>query len=358
MQPDVAGFLYPTIDANLCVNCGICVHVCPVIDNENPIDSRVRAYYGASLNPQIVKNSSSGGAFTVMSDSVLSKQGLVCGVAFDYDNLDLVYKSSDNCTLDELRRSKYIASNPQHIFKEVLSALESNRLVLFCGLACHIDGLNKFLKKNYSNLITCDLICGGTASPHFFREHIKTLEKKYKSKIIDINFRAKLYGWKEHSLKIKFENGKEYATSAFFDSFFLGYFEKPYQRDSCYKCKYRLAHKSDIIIADYWGGLKKKRCNNNGVSMIITNSHKGENFFQNILNQKDNNFIEMPLADSDYVFKTEKERYSNAYKAKKEFLKYYEKYGFEKAARKTYFKGICIAKFKRKFNDLRKWIKL
>lgn len=348
MVPDIAGFCYPTIDMNLCIDCGKCVAVCPVKEPNDNADTRVRAFYGSALDAELVKKSSSGGAFTIMAEYVLSQNGLVCGAALDYDTLDLIYKSTDSCELDELRRSKYIASQPQEIFKEVKAELNKDRLVLFCGLPCHIDGLKSFLRKDYSNLITCDFICGGTASPQFFKEHLSTLEKKYKAKVTDVNFRAKLYGWKEHSIKIKFANGKEYGSSAFYDSFFKGYFEKPFQRDSCYQCQYRLSHKSDVIIADYWGGLKNGRGNNEGVSMVITNSQKGDEFFAKVLLQENHNLKEMPLEDSDYVIKTEEERYTKAFKTKKEFLDMYKKLGFEKAARNTYFKGITTAKLKRK----------
>ncbi len=352
MVPDIAGFCYPAIDMNLCIDCGNCVAVCPLKEPNNNEDARVRAFYGSSLDAELVKKSSSGGAFTIMAEYVLSQNGLVCGAALNYGTLDLVYKSTDSCELDELRRSKYIASQPQDIFKEVKAELNRDRLVLFCGLPCHIDGLKKFLKKDYSNLITCDFICGGTASPQFFKEHLSTLEKKYKAKVSYVNFRAKLYGWKEHSIKIKFANGKEYDSSAFYDSFFKGYFEKPFQRDSCYQCQYRLSHKSDVIIADYWGGLKNGRSNNEGVSMVITNSQKGDEFFAKVLIQENHNLEEMPLEDSNYVIKTEEERYTKAFKTKKEFLDMYRKFGFEKAAKRTYFKGIFTAKVKRKISSL------
>lgn len=356
MLPDNVGFYYPYINTDLCIDCGKCVKACPVAGSDDVIDNRIRAYYGASQNIDVVSKSSSGGAFSVMAEYVLEKNGLVCGAAMNYETMELEYKSSDNSNLDSLRRSKYIASNPHTIFKEVKTELNKDRLVLFCGLACHIDGLKKFLNKEYLNLITCDLICGGTASPLYFREHIRVLEKKYGSKVVDVNFRAKLYGWKEHSLKISFANRKEYATSAFFDSFFKGYFEKPYQRDSCYKCKYRLAHRSDIIIADYWAGLKKGRGNNEGVSMVITNSKQGDEFWLNVLKTQNHNFLEMPIEDSNYVFKKEEERYNKAFSTKREFMCLYEKYGFEKAARMTYFKGIFIAKLKRLLYNIKKQI--
>lgn len=353
MVEDQAGFTYPSIDGSLCVDCGKCVSVCPVEDAQSK-NARVNAYYGAMTDAQVVKSSSSGGAFTLMAQHVLEENGLVCGAALNYDTMDLVYSSTDICGLDELRRSKYIASQPREIFKEIKKQVDTGRTVLFCGLPCHVHGLRRFLGKDYDNLITCDFICGGTASPKFFKEHLYTLERKYRAKVTNVNFRAKLNGWKEHSIKIGFDNGKEYGSVAFYDSFFKGYFEKPYQRKVCYSCQYRLAHKSDIIIADYWDGLRKGRGNDAGVSMVITNSDKGDAFFTKVLTRGDHNFTQMPIEDSNYVFKTESDRYSKALVARAAFMETYEKYGFEKAARKTYFRGVLQAKIKRKIYKILK----
>lgn len=355
MTYDFIGFAYPVIDKKSCVDCGKCIRVCPILGTtENSDVGRKRAFYGYSSNPEIVKRSSSGGAFSILSDFVLKRNGLVIGAAFDYENKNVIYKNTDECSLDELRRSKYIASEPRDIFITVVNELTNGRLVLFCGLPCHVAGLLKFLGKSYMNLITCDFICGGIASPRFFKEHLEYLEKKYKSKVKEVNFRAKLYGWKYHSIKILFENGYEYGRFAKHDSFFLGYFEKTFQRDCCYCCQYRLQHKSDIIIADYWDGLKKNRCNNSGVSMIITNSIKGDEFWTLVLRNSNGKFMQMPLDDSNYVFKTEEERYNKAYLNKKLFLAMYEKYGFEKAAKKIYFQGIELDKLKMKIRKLLK----
>ena len=338
MRKDELGFYYPKIEGSLCVDCGRCVGVCPVLKLNPQIgDSRIKAYYGSVIDGETVKASSSGGAFSFMAEYVLENGGMVCGAVFDYENMEVIYSSTDSCALDAIRRSKYVASMPQNLFATIKEELNKNRLVFFCGLPCHVDGLKSFLIKDYENLITCDFICGGVASPQFFQEHISFLEKKYKSKVVDINFRAKLNGWKEHSIKIRFANNEAYSNIARYDSFFQGYFEKFYQRDCCYECQYRLRHVSDIIIADYWGGISKGRANDTGVSMLIVNSKKGNTYISKMLNEKSHAFIEMPVADSNYVFKTEAERYEIAL---------CKKYGFEKAVSKTYHKGIWMSKLK------------
>ena len=48
MVEDEEGFLYPKVDSSICVNCGLCEKVCPMLDNTSktqPLE------FLASLNP-------------------------------------------------------------------------------------------------------------------------------------------------------------------------------------------------------------------------------------------------------------------------------------------------------------------
>ena len=339
------GFLYPVIDNTLCVNCGICNQVCPTYQDEHRQANRTCAYQGYSKDEMTVKNSSSGGAFSIMAEYTLENNGIVFGVKFDKKTKEVVYTSTDECVLDEIRRSKYVTPNPKNTFSRVKHELISGRNVLYCGLPCHIEGLYRFLGKEYKNLVTCDFICGGVPSERFFKEHLEALEMKYKSTVKDVNFRAKLYGWKDHSIKITFDNGKTYCRHANADSFFRGYLVKPYQRDCCYMCNYRLKHYADLTIADYWGGANENK-NNKGVSMVIVNTNNGYDFAQKTLISSGEMFEELKLEKTSYAFSEQKERFLKGIENKKTFMKVYEKHGFEKAAKKLYFKDEMIVRIK------------
>ena len=72
MQKDSDGFLFPEIDATLCVDCGLCAKVCPI--NINTQDTLVfnQAQYAVAAvhkNKNIAKESSSGGAFTAIAQA-------------------------------------------------------------------------------------------------------------------------------------------------------------------------------------------------------------------------------------------------------------------------------------------------
>lgn len=114
-------------------------------------------------------------------------------------------------------------------------------------------------------------------------------------------------------------------------------------RDCCYKCQFRKNHCSDITIADFWGYREIDDSLNDEkvLSLLISNTYAGGNAIKNMhgfdLHEIDNKY-------SEYVYSVRD--YSDAYKLKKKFFKIYYHMGFEKAANKTYMKGIWKTKIK------------
>lgn len=171
------------------------------------------AYGGWSNDAEIVKRSSSGGAFSVIANYILKNNGIVYGAAFTDNRKQVVFKSTKEVSIDEIRRSKYVESQTQYIFRAIKNDLEAGFSVLFCGSPCQVAGLKRYLHKEYKNLLTCDFACGGMASHKIYEDYLDRLEGEYRSKVESINFRPKLYGWSMHAIKIYFMNGKSYHKS-------------------------------------------------------------------------------------------------------------------------------------------------
>ena len=57
--------------------------------------------------------------------------------------------------------------------RQIKSFLEQGRLVCFSGTPCQIEGLKNFLKKDYDNLITVDVVCRAVPSPLIFRKYVE-----------------------------------------------------------------------------------------------------------------------------------------------------------------------------------------
>lgn len=320
------------IDSDKCISCGKCLTICPVnkfLPKQNLI-SAVGAY---SQDEGIIKKSSSGGVFYLLAEYILANDGVVFGAAFCDDYKTVKIKSTDEVSLEELLRSKYVESLVGNSFLKVKQNLEKGRLVLFCGCPCQVAGLKNFLNKDYDNLYTCDFSCGGLPSHKMYNEHLTLLENKYKTKITNVCFRPKTYGWSTHAIKIEFANGKVYNSLSINDPYFSAYIHKHFNvRDDCLKCKFANNHYSDIILADFW--LYRKLSDfkeNQGISLVITNSQKGEILLNHIKEKLV--YKDLELGKSSYNMK--EPTYTDEFFAlRKQFVELYKQKGLTVAAKK------------------------
>lgn len=294
---EVKGFLYPKIEASLCVDCGLCTKVCPVITTK-PIDETYKSDHALCFaawnkdNKDRV-NSSSGGVFSVLANETLRQGGMVYGAAWDA-NMQLKHVGVDDISkLDSLRRSKYVQSNTDDIYIEVKNQVLGGRQILFCGTPCQIGGLLSFLRyKDYPNLITVGVVCHGVPSQWSFDKYIHEIEKQENVKVFDCNFRSKDYGWstglnlmlygsneRKNNIKINRMTSDNAYFNAFLKQFFL--------RESCYNCPFKgdsnLAN-ADIILSDFWSLWSvipwREVDWGKGVSAVVTNTEKGSDFLE------------------------------------------------------------------------------
>ena len=82
MQEDEQGFLYPKIYPESCINCGLCEKVCPELNAFLPTKF-LHAYSCQNVNEKQRMNSSSGGVFVLLAETVLKAGGVVFGARFD-----------------------------------------------------------------------------------------------------------------------------------------------------------------------------------------------------------------------------------------------------------------------------------
>ena len=81
--------MYPVIDKEKCINCGLCEKVCPV-KNGKEKENEQKGYVLNHKNDEVRKNSTSGGAFTPIAEYVLEKNGVVFGATFD-ENFKVIH---------------------------------------------------------------------------------------------------------------------------------------------------------------------------------------------------------------------------------------------------------------------------
>ncbi|GAB1375258.1 Coenzyme F420 hydrogenase/dehydrogenase, beta subunit C-terminal domain [Lactococcus petauri] len=289
MVADNEGFLYPNVDKERCVACGMCEKVCPILTRPAILQERLIEpdVFAAYNNDDFVRlDSTSGGIFSALANNVFLQNGFVGGAVYNKDFSVSQILSDDPNSLPELRSSKYLQSNAGLFYSKVRQALISGELVFLCGTPCQISALFNFLGKDYPNLITCDFICRGVNSPKVFKKYIESLEIKYGSKATKVKFKNKTYGWHRFSIKVDFENGETYCKDRYNDPFFVGYLQiGNFARPSCYLCKFKgFPRASDISLADFWGieKIDPTMDQDKGTSLVLVNSLKGRKYFEEL----------------------------------------------------------------------------
>ena len=215
MERDHEGFDYPTVDQKICLQCGLCLRTCPV--HEQPPETQIEtAYVARNLDHDIRMHSSSGGLFSSLAESILDKNGMVVGAAFS-EEMELKHVSIEKRDeIDSLRASKYVQSSLDEVFKNIKSALNMGRRVLFCGTPCQVAGLQSYLDHKYENLLLVDMVCYGVPSPGVFKDFVAFLENKNGSKLKQFYFRDKTYGYASPNVKAVFtDNSYEEMTYDF-----------------------------------------------------------------------------------------------------------------------------------------------
>ena len=286
MIEDVEGFLYPEIDSAKCVECGLCVRRCPQIEKAavNGNFKKPIVYAAWNKDQKIREESTSGGVFTVLAETILERGGYVAAVRYS-DNHEI-----EHCVISKaeqiplVRQSKYAQSRKKNIYRQVAQLLKTGREVLFCGTPCECAALLKVLNGKPDGLWLVDFICRGANSPKAYRCFLQYLEEKYCSRVVRVWFKNKTYGWNLFSTRVDFENGSYYIEDRFHDLFIDGYIHHNlYMRPSCADCVYKVfPHLSDITLADFWGVklTDSSLDTDRGTSMVMVNSVKGTELFE------------------------------------------------------------------------------
>ncbi len=243
----------------------------------------IEAFAAKAKDCNIQKNSSSGGIFTVLAEYIIDSKGVVFGAAMADDCKSVKHIPIDNkYDLYRLRGSKYIQSDMNGVYANVLTYLEKNKPVLFTGTPCQIAGLRVFLKKDYDNLYCQDVVCHGTPLSCAWKSYADGLEHRNKSTLESVSFRDKRKGWLAYSVVYKFANGKEIIRPTYKDPYMRGFLSNIFLKKSCSECKFKgNGSCSDIMLADYWGIQKihPQFFDKNGVSLVVIKTKKGKELF-------------------------------------------------------------------------------
>lgn len=287
MTEDEEGFLYPHVDEILCIDCGLCEKVCPII-NQNQERKPLIVYAAKNPNEEIRMQSSSGGIFTMLAEGTIDQGGVVFGARWDEEwnvRHDIAECKED---IAKFRSSKYLQSIMGDSYIKAEKYLKLGRRVMFTGTPCQIAGLKHFLHKDYDNLLAVEVICHSVPSSGVWQQYLSEKMQAIglqKSDIQQISFRDKSTGWKTYSFVIKDKSGNEYREHSSKNAFMRGFLADLYTRPSCYACPAKhLKSGSDITLGDFWGinSLMPEIDDDCGVSAVIVNTVKGKEALYNL----------------------------------------------------------------------------
>lgn len=270
MEPDKEGFVYPAVDETLCTDCGICREVCPI--RKDISSEGVRFYALRCKDPDLLSQSTSGGAFSVIASQIIKNGGLVCGAVFD-ETFTVRHILSGN--ISPMRKSKYVQSSLSDSFQAIEEALAAGTQVLFSGTPCQCHAMKQCFPGN-RNLLTMTLICRGVMSPLLWEEYCRYLEKD--GTLTAFCFRDKRRDNDAHTVAYMI-GGKEH-TSGFSEHPLTRIYTKELSlRPSCYHCPYVSCEKDfDFTIGDFWGAenVFPEYADGKGLSLVITGGLRAE----------------------------------------------------------------------------------
>ena len=262
-----------------------------MLAHDKPNYDRPEAFAVWASDEIRASKSSSGGVFPVLAKYFLDTGGVVCGAAFVSSGGDLprlehiIITSADE--LPRLQGSKYIQSDTSNVLEPIKKTLRSGQKVLFVGLPCQVAGLKQYLKKDYENLLTLDLICHGVPSYELWARYMK--ERFGDEQVLDQTFRDKDAGWSAsaHMGTITTEK-RQIKQLAWQDAYLRAFYNNLSLNNACFSCKFStLPRIADITMGDFWGvrEWREELDDIKGTSVILINNQKAGEYINKVKEQ-------------------------------------------------------------------------
>lgn len=286
ISQDSEGFYYPMVNESACIDCGLCEKRCPVTNNKPEVTFEQTGYVVQHKNVEILKESTSGGAFTGFAEYIIKHGGVVVGASF---NKDLFVEHTIVDKIDELykfRNSKYVQSYiAPEIYQRIKANLEEGRFVCFSGTACQIEGVRSFFGgKEYDNLFCIDVVCRAVPSPLIFKKYVEYQTKCHQAEIGSLRFRDKYFGYHFSTLNIGFKGkSKHYHRGIESDPWHRAFFSGICNRPSCHECVFKKRYRvSDITIWDCFSYERNYHSmkRNLGATNVLIHTQKGVSLFE------------------------------------------------------------------------------
>jgi len=341
LQPNEEGFFYPAYNDTNCIECGLCEKACHVLADKHHVEPAPDSFYLYRTNKEdLLRASSSGGAFTLFAEWTLNQGGVVYGSRYNGETERLEVFSTDKTSLESLRKSKYLESYTGNTFSEIRRHLKEGRRVLYCGTPCQVRGLKQYIEATKTPtdlLLTIDFACHGVPSNYYFNCFKRMFESK-KRKVVDVDFRHKDFSqpnmmWKNMTLRLVFSDGKErvFLRNSYYYYYYEPFLDNLFLRKSCYKCDIARHSDADITLGDFWGikNHRQELDDNKGMSFLSLHNPKYKELWD-VLRQKGFS-EELPFEAIEYQYIDRRNKYASQFKKREEFVHQIETRGYKAA---------------------------
>ena len=284
MTEDSEGCEYPHVDESICVDCGKCLRACPVAFRKNEVPAEQAAFLVQHRDDTVLRESTSGGAFTAISQQVISVGGVVFGHGYEpgaEDGEVRCFAVEEDSGLSYFRNSKYVQSKVGFVYRDIRQLLKEGREVLFSGAPCQCEGLISYLGTKPENLIVVDVVCHAVPCPSAFRAYKAWLEHRTGKRAHTVRFRDKRRHGYRYSNICAFEYGSTepfYSAGVESDPYLRAFLADVCDRPSCYRCAFKKRYReSDLTLWDCFevGELSATLDDNRGATRVLVHSQKG-----------------------------------------------------------------------------------
>lgn len=290
MVEDAYGEMHPVVNADLCKHCCLCLHVCP--NNTIPTFFTPIKCYASWITDNVKREKcASGGIATVLSEYVIHNGGVVYGTAYDRTFTPINTFADTIEGLEKFKGSKYVQSVVgDKTFRDIKQLLVSGRQVLYISTPCQVAGLKNFLRKEYENLFTIDLICHGVCPTKWFKDEVLYVSKKNDIRdLVDVRFRGN--SGKQYFFTLWCRDKLErrlycaYQKSRYVQPYFAGFILGVSLRENCYSCNYaRPERVGDMTIGDFLslGSRTPFPYDVRHPSVVLVNNEKAERLYKEV----------------------------------------------------------------------------
>lgn len=313
---DAEGFYRPRVDAETCIDCGLCQSVCYKYDRDaTPSDPPAGAMlYGAwAKDPEVVSATTSGGIADLLAKALVGNGYICCGASYDGRTGRAVHVIADTVgATGRFRGSKYIQSFTADAFREVADKLRKGGRVAVFGLPCQIYAWHRYAvkKRCRDRLLLVDLYCHGCPSMLVWDKCLTEMASSAgadRMAVRDVNFRSKRKGWGAFVLEARIDVdgiSRKISDKDFYNLFF----SDDLLNKACYDCTARSNFEAcDIRLGDFWG--REYVGNGKGVSAVTICTSSGRDAYKLIadaIEAEEKDFASfLPYQSYGKVYKTD-----------------------------------------------------